>query len=349
MLASLPKYDRCQSYDWNYEHAPDPVKIDVPKVLCEWRFCGLPIDSPLGVPAGPLLNGRWCLYYASLGFDVLTYKTVRSRERACYPLPNLQPVLCQQLSGSESEVLAIDNMQGSWAVSYGMPSKSPDVWRADVEATREALPQGKLLSVSVVATVQPEWTLADLADDYAQCARWAIESGADAVETNFSCPNVATFDGQLYQQPDDARLVVERVREAIGSAPYIVKIGHVVNRESAAELFDAIAPKIDAVALTNSVATNVRAGKSLLFEGQQRGICGAAIRDASIEQVRVFAELIRERGLSTQIIGVGGIGSTEDLTRYLDAGAHACHLATSAMLEPAIAIRIKQELASREK
>ena len=36
----------------------------------DWDFCGLPVDSPLGVPAGPLLNGDWCLYYASLGFDV---------------------------------------------------------------------------------------------------------------------------------------------------------------------------------------------------------------------------------------------------------------------------------------
>ena len=50
----------------------------------QWQFCGLPVNSPLGVAAGPLLNGRWCLYYASLGFDVLTYKTVRSRRRECY-------------------------------------------------------------------------------------------------------------------------------------------------------------------------------------------------------------------------------------------------------------------------
>jgi dihydroorotate dehydrogenase len=347
MPSSLPKYDRCQTYDWNYEHAPDPVEIDVPEVPGEWRFCGLPVDSPLGVPAGPLLNGRWCLYYASLGFDVLTYKTVRSRARACYPLPNLQPVQCEQLSGGETEVAASDSMHGSWAVSYGMPSKTPDVWRADVEATRRALPPGKLLSVSVVATVQPEWTLDDLADDYSRCARWAMESGADVVETNFSCPNVTTCDGQLYQQPDDARRVAERVREAIGNTPYVVKIGHVANREAAAELLNAIAPKIDAIAMTNSVATNVRAGDSLLFDGQRRGICGEAIRDASLGQVRVVAELIRERGHATQIIGVGGIGNAEDVTRYLDAGAHACHLATSAMLDPAVAIRIKRDLAKR--
>ena len=65
------------------------------------------------------------------------------------------------------------DMRGSWAVSFGMPSKSPDVWRADVEATRKALPRNKVLSVSVVATPEPHWTLDELASDFAQCARWA--------------------------------------------------------------------------------------------------------------------------------------------------------------------------------
>src|SRR5687768_10572930 len=107
-LLALSRYDRGQTYAWNYSHAPDPIDVPLAPVHGDWRFCGLPVGSPLGVPAGPLLNGRWCLYYASLGFDVLTYKTVRSRERACYPLPNLQPVACEQLFGGERELPAID-------------------------------------------------------------------------------------------------------------------------------------------------------------------------------------------------------------------------------------------------
>ena len=101
-LQALPRYDRHQSYEWNYEHVPEPVSLELPNVAGEWRFCGLPVPSPLGVPAGPLLNGGWCLYYASLGFDVLTYKTVRSRTRACYDLPNLQTVDCCLLYTSDA-------------------------------------------------------------------------------------------------------------------------------------------------------------------------------------------------------------------------------------------------------
>jgi dihydroorotate dehydrogenase (NAD+) catalytic subunit len=196
---AFPRYDISQTYDWNYDHAPEPLEVDVPPVVGQWKFCGLPVASPLGIPAGPLLNGRWLLYYASLGFDVLTYKTVRSGRRDCYPLPNLQPVRCAQLGGGERNLSAADTMQGSWAVSFGMPSKSPEVWRPDIECTKDKLPSGKVLVVSAVGTIQPEWTIDDLADDYARCARWAVEAGADGVETNFSCPNVSTCDGQLYQ------------------------------------------------------------------------------------------------------------------------------------------------------
>ena len=115
------------------------------------------------------------------GFDVLTYKTVRSQARECYPLPNLQPVVCDQLQGDEVELPATRQMTGSWAVSFGMPSASPDVWRKDIEQTRDQLPAGKVLSVSVVGSEQPGGTLEDLADDYAVCAKWAVESGADVI------------------------------------------------------------------------------------------------------------------------------------------------------------------------
>jgi dihydroorotate dehydrogenase len=345
-MSRYDKYDRSQTYQWNYDHAPDAVECDVPEVAGEWSFCGLPVDSPLGMPAGPLLNGRWILYYASLGFDVLTYKTVRSSARACYPLPNLQPVATGQLQGDESRLTASAEMQGSWAVSFGMPSMSPDDWRADIEQTRAKLPTGKLLSVSVVGTVEPDWTIDDLAEDYARCARWAVDSGADCIETNFSCPNVCTSDGQLFQQHESAAVVAARVREAIGDTPYILKAGHVREAETAASLIDAVAPFINALAMTNSVASTVQADDGrLLFDGQPRGICGDATRSASVEQTRLFARLIGEKQLNIGLIGVGGVSTATHVRDYLAAGAHAVHVATAAMVDPLVACRIRADLA----
>jgi dihydroorotate dehydrogenase len=340
----LDRYDRTRSYAWNYEHVPDPVETPAQKVPGNWRFCDRPVPSPLGISAGPLLNGKWCLYYASLGFDVLTYKTVRSGKHECHPLPNLQPVANEQLTGSESEVQASDRMLGSWAVSFGMPSQDPQVWRRDVEQTRARLPAEKLLSVSVVGTIQEGWSIAELAEDYARCARWAVESGADAVETNLSCPNVTTCDGQLYRSPDDSKLVAERVREAIGSVPYIMKIGYFPSAESAGALLDAVGHVVDALALTNSIATMVRNQQQQFMYGRQkRGICGAAIRDTSIAQIRMMRELITERNLPLHLIGVGGISSVEHLRAYLAAGAQMCHLATAPMVNPVVGLDIRND------
>lgn len=342
----LPRYDRRQTYDWNYEHAPEPVAVDVPAVPGTWRFCGLPVASPLGVAAGPLLNGRWLLYYASLGFDILTYKTVRSSHRECYALPNLQPVDCGPLLGGETRIPAVDADRPSWAVSFGMPSKSPELWRADIRATRQALPVGKLLNVSVVGTVQPGWSIDRLADDYAQCASWSVEAGADTIETNFSCPNVSTCDGQLYQDCAAARLVAERVRQAIGRTPLVIKIGHVRDEQAAHELLAALADVADALAMTNSVATKVVAPDgSLLFDGQVRGICGDATRQASLAQTALFARLIAEERWPLKLIGVGGASTADHVRAYLAAGAESVHLATAAMLRPETALEIRADWA----
>ena len=344
-IMNLPRYEPTKSYRWNYDHPPQPVEQDIPSLAGDWRFAGLPVDSPLGIPAGPLLNGKWCLYYASLGFDVLTYKTVRSVERACYPLPNLLPVDCGPLTGFERHVTSSDTMQGSWAVSFGMPSAAPDVWRRDIEWTRKRLPVGKLLSVSVVGSFQEGWSLEDLAGDYAQCAAWAVESGADCVETNLSCPNVTTCDGQLYQNPDEAGLVAHFVRNAIGRVPYVLKIGHLLSRSDAESLLDAVAPSIDALAMTNSVAATVAVeGDRLAFDGQQRGICGAATRKASLNQVRLFAELLQQQDRSLDVIGVGGAAAAEHVRQYLAGGASAVHIATAAMVNPLVGVEIKRQL-----
>lgn len=342
----IQHYDPERSYRWNYDNAPELVDVDVPPVPGKWTFCGRPVASPLGIAAGPLLNGRWILYYAALGFDVLTYKTVRSATRECYPLPNLQPVRSGTLQGSERGLPAISAMEGSWAISFGMPSMSPDVWRRDVEWTREHLPSEKLLSVSVVGTDRPGWTLDDLADDYARCARWAVESGADAVETNFSCPNVATCDGQLYQDAASSAVVAARVREAIGRTPYLIKIGHVSHAEAAAELLQAVGRYADGLAMTNCIAATVQGSDgALLFGGQKRGIGGEAIRESSIAQVRTFADEVAADRQSVRLIGVGGISSAEHVREYRQAGAETVQLATAAMIDPGVALRIRSEMA----
>ena len=347
-LQELPRYDIARSYDWNYAHAPSPVETSVPPMGGAWDFCGLPVASPLGIAAGPLLNGAWLLYYASLGYDVLTYKTVRRTSRTCYPMPNLLPVRPRadegERDGWRERLLADDRMHGSWAISFGMPSREPAVWTDDVRAARARLPEGKLLAVSVVATQDEAATLDDLAEDYAECARMAVSAGADAVEANFSCPNVSSADGQLYSAARSAGVVARRLREVVGTRPLVIKIGHQTDRRSAAELVDALAPFADALSMVNTVRATVVDGRGqAYFDAQPRGIGGAMIHDAAVRQVTLFADVIARAQARLRIVGVGGARTSADARRFVSAGAHAVHLATAAMVEPAAAINIRRE------
>lgn len=344
----LPRYEPAETYDWNYTHAPDPVALAVPSVPGDYSCCGQPVGSPLAIAAGPLLCGRWILYYASLGFDVLTYKTVRSGRRESYDLPNLVPVPDEPYWGREAEVRAAPTLDGSWAVSFGMPSQPPDVWRRDVEWTRRRLSPDQRLSVSVVGTMQPGWTTEDLAADYAQCAAWAVEAGADMIEANFSCPNVTSCDGDLYQRPGDASVVATALRNAIGSLPLILKIGHMPEASPAADLLAAVADSATALAMTNTVPAFVRdAAGRRMFDGQRRGICGAAVLEASLAQVAMFSRLIAKQGLDLRLIGVGGVASWDHVRRYRDAGAECVQIATAAMRDPSVGIRIRRQMAEQ--
>lgn len=345
----FPRYQIQESYDWNFSNSPDPVSnIEIPSVSGDWKYCGKPVDSPLGIAAGPLLNGRWILYYASLGFDLLTYKTVRSSTRECYALPNLQPVNTGPVTGDEVHVPTSTEMNGSWAVSFGMPSKEPEFWRKDIAETRAKLAKGKLLNVSVVGTQQPGFTLDDLADDYAQCAKWAVESGADTIEANFSCPNVSTCDGQLFQQAEDAGLVAAKIKAAIGNTPLIIKVGHTTDPEQVRRLLKSLAPSISGCAMTNSVAVRVTDEKTgeELFEGARRGICGAACRNASLEQTVLFVEAVNELNLNIEVIGVGGVETAEHVKEYLKVGASSIQMATAAMVNPEVGVAIRAGLKS---
>lgn len=341
-------YDYRRSYDWNYDNPPkSPWLGTVPQVPGSWDFCGLKVNSPLGMPAGPLLNSAWILHYARLGFDVLTYKTVRSSNRRCYDLPNLLPVSAGQLTAQSDIVVAGDSAEHtrSWAISFGMPSKEPSLWRADVTKARKGLSNGQVLVVSVVASPEENSTLESIAQDFAQCAFWAKEAGAQVVEANLSCPNVCTSEGQLYTSPEASRLISQAIRHTVGNTPIVLKIGLFGTEAEADAFIHAVANHVDALSTTNSISAVVRDGTSQLFGGLTRGIGGICIRDRCLEEVRMLAALIAKRHLPTRLIGVGGIASVADVVSRLDAGAHNVQLATAAMLDPFIALQIRDGLA----
>ncbi|MEM8733416.1 MAG: hypothetical protein AAGG44_04300 [Planctomycetota bacterium] len=342
------RYDPEQSYDWNFELGmglgKNQLEAATPLAGADWRFCGLPVASPLGIAAGPLLNGGWVLHYANQGFDILTYKTVRSRSRACFAEPNLVPIVETEIAPG-AHTSASKSMAGSWGISFGMPSREPDFWRRDIEDIRPKLGDGRLLVVSVVASPEPDWTLEQVADDYAQCACWAADAGADVIELNLSCPNVASQDGQLFRQPDKVSQILQRVFAFGCELPKVIKIGHLESESLIADLVQVCATHQTAISMTNCLASTIEdENKEMLWGGESRGIGGEAIRKESIAQIRRFANAIRQQDVSTQLVGIGGISTAEHVDDYLAAGANSVQLATSAMRSEDLGHRLKSRL-----
>ena len=351
MTTELRGYQIGETYDWNYAHVPaPPTSIAVPACAGTWEFCGFPVASPLGIPAGPLLNSRWIHYYAALGFDVLTYKTVRSSARAWYGLPNLLPIRSAPLTGRDRTVVSDPDRHDpdSWAISFGMPSKDPVVWQRDVEAARDGLAAGKVLVVSVVASPGQDWTLDRIAADFAQCARQAADAGAHAIEANLSCPNVSTLEGSLYESPDASGAIAAAIRHRVPELPLVLKIGLLENPDQATAFVGAIAGMATAISTTNTITALVKDPDGTpRFDGLTRGIGGRVISGRCRAETGMLRAVIERAGAAVRLISVGGVQSTADVVDRLQAGAHHVQIATAAMLNPEIALRIRDELGRR--
>lgn len=344
-----PTYDIGKSYDDNYAEGPFfagdlPAPPQGPP---RYRFLDFPLHSPLGVPAGPLLNSRWIAIYARLGFDVPIYKTVRSGARAAHPAPNCMFLDDPGDLGPErfgerltaTEKAPDDPTHISITNSFGMPSRAPAVWQADMEKARAACGPGQVFIASAVGTPNG----GDLAADFARTAAMCREAGAPLVEINLSCPNVTSREGELFTDAEAAGRVCRETAKALRGTPLMVKVGYYVDRKAMAAVMRAIAPHVQAVAGINTLSFEVvKADGSQALPGPGRlrsGVCGAAIRSCGLSQVRDLAELKAAQRYDFALVGVGGVMTPGDADAYRKAGADVVMSATGAMWDPYLAAR----------
>ncbi len=361
------------SYDDNYTAGPDfegtlPDLAELNTGLSPATFLGYRVNSTLGVPAGPLLNSAYIRLYAQLGFDVLTYKTVRTNAFPSHPFPNVRPVETspgwyQTVAGGDKPSLytlpSLDESQPqldlSITNSFGMPSKEPAVWMADVAQAKAAVRAGQVLAVSVVGTARPGGSLEELAQDFAQAATLAAAAGADIIEANLSCPNVRSSEGSLYQSPAAVSSVAKALSAALGSrTPFLLKIGYLEDRALIQQVLEAAANAGTAgLAAINTIPAKVYQAEGLAaLPGEGRlvsGICGAGIHEAGLAMTARLLEAREGAGLSSKafsIVGVGGVMIAEDALTYLKSGADGVQSGTGAMWNPYLAVELKQLLKS---
>jgi dihydroorotate dehydrogenase len=220
---------------------------------------------------------------------------------------------------------------------------APEIWRADISRTKAGLGEGQILIVSVVATPSESPSAAEVANDFATCARWAAEAGADAIEANFSCPNVCSAEGSIYTDPEFSRMITQTIREAIGSKPLLLKVGHYKDLQLMREFLMAVNGVANGITLVNAISRPVlyRDGKPAFGEKYVRaGVLGRAIHGPCVQSVGAASTIIRENKLSLSIAAVGGVSQASDAKDFIDAGAQAVMLGSSPMYLPDIATEL---------
>jgi dihydroorotate dehydrogenase (NAD+) catalytic subunit len=353
-MLTEPFYDPARSYLENFEQGPfsffaEPCAYQdhgEPK----YRFLGHEVNLPLGIAAGPLLNGRYVKAALDKGFDLPVYKTVRTRRYPAHAWPNVLavhphgdlPLDTKPLVGDENytEPLSITN-------SFGVPSFDPEFWQPDIADAVAHVRRGQVVVASFQGTSSGHGDVQAYIEDFALAARLLKETGVKIIEANLSCPNEGTAN-LLCFDVDRARRVVEHIREEIGSLGLMVKAAYFRDDERLHTFAREIGPLVDGIVAINTLPAKVldgNGGQALPGEGRlSSGVCGRSIRWAGLDMSRRLATLREELGLKFSIIGVGGLSDTNDYRAYREAGADAAMMATAAMWNPRLAQEIKEAL-----
>ena len=214
---------------------------------------------------------------------------------------------------------------------------------------RRRLRKRQILIVSVAGTPRPDTSNPDggveaLAADYARCAAWAAGAGADVVEANFSCPNVCSAEGSVYQDARLSRLLARAIRGALPSTPFLIKAGYFENDAGLRRFYRAVDHLADGVVLVNGMSRRVvRSDGRPAFPGHERvAILGRAIHAGALANVRRAVEISRQEGLNLRTLGVGGVLDAADAGDFLKAGAAAALIGGGAALDPHLAVRVKR-------
>jgi dihydroorotate dehydrogenase len=323
---------------------------DVPATPTK-EFFGYRVGSRFGIAASLLVNERWLEPYSRLGFDLLTYKTVRSHERIAHPAPNWLYVDESSVSQNATSTIRTigtvpsDALNATAAGSIGMPSMPPELWQRDIRACRARLRAGQVLTVSVVGTAAEDTTETAFTDDYATLAGQVLEAGAQIVELNLSCPNVGKRESEVYLDTASAVRIARAARATIGSTPLLVKVGQIEQRSDMQTLLCALAGIVDGVVMINAPSRTFvnAAGEPAFGAGRARaGLMGAAVFDIAMACVRTAVEIVRRDGLDMKIVAVGGVCSPGRARALIGAGACAALAASACAWDPYLAIRIKQ-------
>ncbi len=355
-----PYYDPSKSYEENYKKGPFGAFADKiiykEKTGPKYDFFGYKVFLPFGIPAGPLLNGKFAKAALDKGFDIVTYKTVRSRK---YP-SNLWPnVLGVKIKGDLTLNLAEKGLVGTTVYrvplsitnSFGVPSYDPDFWQKDLKALLGKTKEGQIVIGSFQGTTNSNGDIKKYVEDFVYTALLVKKTGVKILEANLSCPNEGTSHLLCFDVKRTAE-IVKAIKNKIGNTPLIIKIAYFSDQKQLKNLIDEVGKSVDGIAAINTIPAKIldeKGGQALPGTNRMKsGVCGAAIKWAGLDMVKRLKKLRRLKKLKFKIIGVGGVANVKDYMDFVKEGADAVMSATGSMWNPYLSQEIKKHFSKSQ-
>jgi len=345
---NVPFFDPEKSYEENYTKGPFGAfadgKIYKNDAKITESFLGFPVHMPFGIPAGPLLNGKYVKAALDKGFDMPVYKTVRTSAHPCHPWPNVLAVHPEGNLPTEGDISLEANHAFTQPIaitnSFGVPSFDPKIWQPDLaDAVAYAKP-GQLVIGSFQGTKSVDGTVESYIQDFVHAATLLKETGVKVVEVNLSCPNEGTAN-LLCFDTERVEMIVKAIKKELRSIPLILKMAYFANDDHLKDFVQKLGPLAQGFAAINTIAATIvdaEGNQALPGEGRARsGVCGAPIKWAGLEMTDRLVDLRRKLKMDYTVIGVGGVTTPADYQEYRSHGADAVMSATGAMWNPYLA------------
>ena len=278
------------------------------------EICGIPLENPFLLSSSVVASTYdMCARAFEAGWAGVCFKTVCTLD-----IHEASPRF-SALSGGDGSIIGFKNIE---QLSDHSVAENMRVFRK----LKENYPT-KFILASIMGQNEAEW---------GELARLCEENGADAVELNFSCPNMA--EGGLGSDIGQVPELVERFTAAAKRAcsiPVIAKLTpNVENMSPAAEA--AIRGGADGIAAINTIKSIVGVNlhtyvSAPAVRGQSAvgGYSGNAVKPIAL---RFIAELGKNPALKgTHISAMGGVETWQDALEFILLGGGSIQVTTAVM------------------
>lgn len=171
------------------------------------------------------------------------------------------------------------------------------------------------------------------------------------MEVNLSCPNEG-HGNLLCFDIKRTKLISEKIKNAIGNTPLVLKLSYFHNDETLTELVKAVGKTVQGLSAINTLPAKIideNGQQALPGEGRiKSGVCGTAIKWAGLDMTKRLKKIRNDLGYDFAIESVGGVTTPEDYFEYTKAGADSIMSATGAMWNPYLAQEIKEKVLKDE-